>query len=170
MSAPPQPPPSPPSPPSTPPTPPTLSTKESSAKLKRELVIFFFVLALVLCAAGYWLFVGDAARERPIWGLARNVALGAPTLAIALAYGVAGVLIMLGASRPGVIAGWIASTALALFYAIIMVASTGQLPITFVSMAVIAIPLLVIQRSLAFLRLQRNEVRPHESCSSSISP
>jgi hypothetical protein len=141
--------------------PPPQPTKENSAKLRKELWVFFLFLGLMLAAAGYLLLVSDTLGRRQIWGFTQNVTLGAPTLVIGLSFGLAGVLLLCGAFRPSVIVGCIASAAFALFYVAIMAVLTGTLPFSLITILVFLVPGLVIYRSLLFLRLQRSEAQEH---------
>jgi hypothetical protein len=132
-------------------TTPSLPSPDSN-KLKKEIGGFLLFLGVILTAVGYWAYNALKGNPHDLFGLSRNVALGAPVLLLGILHVLAGVLLFVTSKKMWAIVGAIASTLMALFYFTFFVAATGKLPLNLISALILIIPIGVWARTHVFLR------------------
>ncbi|MGF1453412.1 MAG: hypothetical protein ACFB21_15225 [Opitutales bacterium] len=131
--------------------------KNSYAKVRKEIIVFLVFLGVLIGAAGYFAFTGLRDNPHQLWGLDRHIAIGVPTLIIAVLHIGFGVCLGITSKKIFAILGALAGTILALFYFVFMISATGKPPINLVSAVVVAIPLVLWSRVSTFLKAQSSE-------------
>ena len=137
---------------------PLAAAGESRQKLQRELSIFFVGLGVLLGFAAYYLLRPVGAS--PLWGLPRHLAIGVPIAILAALHVAAGVALAVSGSPAFGIGGAAASTLVTVFYFAWMISALGTVPISLISGVAVGIPILVWQRTNAFLAAARNSPQP----------
>ena len=133
--------------------PPIQKTDDGYGKLHKELYGFLIGLGVLLAIAAYIAFSVLNDVPRPLWGVARHLAIGVPLAILAALHLISGVLLATLRNRVFCVIGAISATLLAIFYFVFMFSATGTLPINFLAIVVLAIPILVWARSKKFLSM-----------------
>ena len=122
----------------------------SRVKLQKEIAIFLGVTGFLLGVAAYATFTMLAGKGLPLWGMARNLAIGMPLAILSAWHFIAAVGLATSGKNAFAIFGAISGTCFTLFYFFFMISATGKFPINLISGAIIAIPLVLWPRVWAY--------------------
>jgi hypothetical protein len=137
-----------------------MNPADELAKLRKELCIFFVGIGVLLAMAAYFSLANLGDNAPPLWGLSRWLAIGVPVAILAVAHLAAGGLLGMTGSRAFCIFGAVSSTALAVFYFVFMFSATGTVPISVISLVIVAIPVVVWSRAVLYLSPKKSWNEP----------
>jgi O-antigen/teichoic acid export membrane protein len=131
--------------------------KNSYASLKREITLFLVFLGILLGVIGYFFYTGLKGNPRQLWGLDRNIAFGVPFQLFGTLFLACGMGFGITSRKTFAILGGVVVTLFAIFYFVLMSSATGELAINFMSVVMVAIPILFWSRLNAFFNANQDE-------------
>jgi hypothetical protein len=118
----------------------------------KEFGIFCIGMGVLLGAAAYFTLTGLNSGAPPLWGMQRNLAIGLPLGALALANAGSGIGLLTTRNKTMVTLSIVSGLAISIFYFFFMVSATGTVGINLLSALFLFLPLILLSRGSAATR------------------